>query len=298
MPVMRFSALIFLLAMLAPAATSERSVQKSVNRWMKSLSLRDKAAQLVMIPFSGHSISTSTREYRKFVHLIRDVRVGGLILVNVAQGRMVQRAEPHELASFINRMQRMSRLPLLVSGDFERGASMRVNDTTVFPHAMAFAAAGDPAFTRYEGEVTARESRARLFRAFVVVGDNDEIDVKAEQRAAPRGELPVEPDVDRTGEVRFAERLAVADIEYDRAAFDRERNILRRESPERREAGERGRTAPVDLDVAQEIFRFVRQLGGQHLDEGLARRCAQRVVRGTFAPNRRTAVFTEIFPAE
>jgi hypothetical protein len=34
-------------------------------------------AQLVMIPFSGRSMSTSTREYRKFVHLIRDVRVGG-----------------------------------------------------------------------------------------------------------------------------------------------------------------------------------------------------------------------------
>ena len=105
-------------AWIAAAAPSERVTQRSVNRWMKSLSLHDKVAQLVMIPFSGRSMSTSTREYRKFVHLIRDVRVGGLILVNVAQGRLVQRAEPHELASFINRMQRMSRLPLLVSGDF------------------------------------------------------------------------------------------------------------------------------------------------------------------------------------
>jgi beta-N-acetylhexosaminidase len=144
----------------APAARSERGMQKNINRWMKSLNLREKVAQLVMIPFTGHALSTRTHEYRKFVHLIRDVRVGGMILVNVAQGRLMQRAEPHELASFVNRMQRMSRLPLLVSGDFERGASMRVNDTTVFPHAMAFAAAGDPALTRYQGEVTARESRA------------------------------------------------------------------------------------------------------------------------------------------
>ena len=127
---------------------------------MKALSLHDKAAQLVMIPFSGHSMSTRTREYRKFVHLIKDVRVGGLILVNIAQGRLTGKPEPHELASFLNRMQRMSRLPLLVGGDFERGVSMRVNDTTVFPHAMAFGAAGDPALTRYEGEVTAREARA------------------------------------------------------------------------------------------------------------------------------------------
>jgi beta-N-acetylhexosaminidase len=157
---MRLASWILLVALVAAAAPADRGVQKSVNRWMKSLSLREKVAQLVMIPFAGHSISTRTREYRKFIHLVRDVRVGGLILVNVAQGRLVQRAEPHELASFVNRMQRMSRLPLLVSGDLERGASMRVNDTTVFPHAMAFAAAGDPALTRYEGEVTAREARA------------------------------------------------------------------------------------------------------------------------------------------
>jgi beta-N-acetylhexosaminidase len=152
--------LVLAVAIQAPGAATDRTAQKNVTRSLKALSLRDKAAQLVMIPFSGHAISTRTREYRKFVHLIRDVHVGGLILVNVAQGRLVQRPEPHELASFLNRLQRMSPLPLLVSGDFERGASMRVNGTTVFPHAMAFAAAGDPALTRYEGEVTAKESRA------------------------------------------------------------------------------------------------------------------------------------------
>jgi beta-N-acetylhexosaminidase len=156
----RLLALILFVPLFSSAAPADRPQNKAVNRWMKSLTVRDKVAQLIMIPFTGHAINTSAREYRKFVHLIRDVRVGGLILVNATQGRLVQRAEPHEMAAFLNRMQKMSRLPLLVSGDFERGASMRVNDTTAFPHAMAFAAAGDPALTRYEGAVTARESRA------------------------------------------------------------------------------------------------------------------------------------------
>ena len=48
----------------------------------------------------------------------------------------------------------------MVAADFERGASMRVAGTTVFPQAMAFGAAGDPSLTRFEGEVTAREARA------------------------------------------------------------------------------------------------------------------------------------------
>jgi beta-N-acetylhexosaminidase len=86
--------------------------------------------------------------------------IGGLILVNVTNGRTVAKAEPLDVAAFLNRMQRLSKVPMLVGGDLERGASMRLNNTTVFPHAMAFAAANDLAGARYEGQITAREARA------------------------------------------------------------------------------------------------------------------------------------------
>ena len=99
-------------------------------------------------------------QYRKFVRLIRDTKVGGLVLVNATNGRLVAKAEPYALGAFLNRMQRLVRVPLLVGGDFERGASMRVDGTTVFPHAMAFGATGDPGLSRFEGEVTAREAHA------------------------------------------------------------------------------------------------------------------------------------------
>ncbi len=124
------------------------------------MTLHDQVAQLVFIAFHGASPNTRSHEYRKFVRLIHETKVGGLILNNVANGHVVQKAEPYAVAAFLNRMQRLATVPLLVGGDFERGASMRVDNTTVFPHAMAFGAAGDPALTRYEGEVTAREARA------------------------------------------------------------------------------------------------------------------------------------------
>jgi beta-N-acetylhexosaminidase len=127
---------------------------------MKTLTLRQKIAQLIVIGFSGHPMNTRTREYRKFVHLVGQEHVGGLILVNVSNGRTVAKADPLEAASFINRMQRLSTIPLLVSADFERGASMRVDATTVFPHAMAFTASRDPNEARIEGEITAKEARA------------------------------------------------------------------------------------------------------------------------------------------
>jgi beta-N-acetylhexosaminidase len=124
------------------------------------MTLRDEVAQLVFIAFHGESPNSRSREYRKFVRLIHETKVGGLILNNVANGRVVEKAEPYAVAAFLNRLQRMAPVPLMVGGDFERGASMRVSGTTVFPHAMAFGATGDPLLSRYEGEVTAREARA------------------------------------------------------------------------------------------------------------------------------------------
>ena len=145
----------------SPAAPSAYlKASPAVRRWMKGMTLRDEVAQLVFVAFHGASPNSRSKEYRRFISQIRDLKVGGLILVNWSNGRVIQKAEPYAVAAFLNRMQRQAKIPLMVSGDFERGASMRVNGTTVFPHAMAFGAAGNPAYSRYEGEVTAREARA------------------------------------------------------------------------------------------------------------------------------------------
>jgi beta-N-acetylhexosaminidase len=127
---------------------------------MKNMTLRDEVAQLIFISFHGAAPNSRSREYRRFMAQIRDTKVGGLILVNWSNGRLIQKAEPYAVGAFLNRMQRLAKTPLMVSGDFERGASMRVDGTTVFPHAMAFGATGNPAYSRFEGEVTAREARA------------------------------------------------------------------------------------------------------------------------------------------
>jgi len=143
-----------------PVISAAGTDQAIAARWMKTMTPRERIAQLIVIGFSGHPMNTRTRDYRKFVHLVSQEHVGGLILVNVSNGRNVAKADPLEVASFVNRMQRLAKTPLLVSGDFERGASMRVDATTVFPHAMAFTASRDPKEASIEGEITAREARA------------------------------------------------------------------------------------------------------------------------------------------
>lgn len=142
---------------LRPPSSAE---QATAIKWMKSLTLREKIAQLFVVGFNGHPMHTGSKEYRKLLHLVAQEHVGGLILVNVSNGRTIAKADPLEAASFINRMQKQAPIPLIVAGDFERGASMRVDSSTIFPHAMAFTASRDPEEARTEGQITAREARA------------------------------------------------------------------------------------------------------------------------------------------
>ncbi len=124
------------------------------------MTLHSMVAQLIVITSYGEAPSSRSAAYRDFVHQVRDVGVGGIIVVNRVVNGSVRNAEPYAMASFLNRLQRFARIPLIVGADFERGASMRVSGTTKFPHLMAYGAARDLALTRYLGAATAREARA------------------------------------------------------------------------------------------------------------------------------------------
>ena len=80
----------------SPAAKASSTVR----RWMRGMTLRDEVAQLIFIPFQGAPPNSQSREYRNFARLIREVKVGGLILTNASNGRVVRKAEPYALAAF------------------------------------------------------------------------------------------------------------------------------------------------------------------------------------------------------
>jgi beta-N-acetylhexosaminidase len=141
----------------APTVNTERAVAQ---RWLKNMTLRDKIAQLVIITSYGEAPSSRSQAYRDYVRAVRDLKVGGMIVVNRVVGGSVRSAEPYAMASFLNRMQRLAKVPLLVGADFERGASMRVSGTPKYPHLMAYGAARDLILTRDLGLATAREARA------------------------------------------------------------------------------------------------------------------------------------------
>jgi beta-N-acetylhexosaminidase len=143
-----------------PKSPPPTASQRSAQAMLRSLSLRDRVAQLVIGVCFGYAPSSRSPELQKYRHWVRDLRIGGLIVNNHVQYGLVRYAEPHTLALFLNQMQRLAKVPLLVGADFERGSSMRVSGTTKFPYSMAYAAARDVEGSRQEGLMTAREARA------------------------------------------------------------------------------------------------------------------------------------------
>ncbi len=137
---------------------SNAAIAKAV---IRSLTLRQKIAQLIVVTSYGEVPRNRSAEAVRLHHAVAELGVGGLIVINrVDRYGVVQSAQPYEMITFLNGMQKISRLPLIVGGDLERGASMRVANTIKYPHNMAFNAAGDLAATRELGAATAREARA------------------------------------------------------------------------------------------------------------------------------------------
>ncbi|MGA3205885.1 MAG: glycoside hydrolase family 3 N-terminal domain-containing protein, partial [Bryobacteraceae bacterium] len=157
------SALLFCLAAVAATKTKKPPLtpeQRAAQSLMKSMSLRDRVAQLIIGTCYGDAPGTKTAEYKKYRQWVRDLHIGGFIVANRVDHGAVRNAEPHAMAVFLNQMQKMSKTPLLIAADLERGASMRVSGGAQFPYNMAYGAARDLDGVRYEGLATAREARA------------------------------------------------------------------------------------------------------------------------------------------
>ncbi len=139
------------------------------DRILKSLSLREKIAQLIQIRVSGKFINLQSPEFLAIKDQIQQNHIGGVVLFA---------GNVYESAVLLNELQTISKLPLLVSADFERGASFRIADTTSFPWTMALGAAGSEQMAYQQGFITGKESRALgvhwIFAPVMDVNNNPE----------------------------------------------------------------------------------------------------------------------------
>ena len=142
-----------------------RRVERDDDGWsektLKGLSLEEKVGQLFMIRLRVELLNGRSPSYFELRNNIRKYHIGSLAMSAPPQGRARDIRRRYEVISLLNQLQDESKLPLLVAGDFERGVlPAHLFGTTVFPHAMAFGAAGSLAYAEAFGRITAQESRA------------------------------------------------------------------------------------------------------------------------------------------
>ena len=150
----------------APAARDARPAA-AVGAWADSvlatLTLREKAAQMVWPWMLGDYTAEGTAAWERAIAAVERDEVGGLI---------ISVGPPLEIAEKLNALQRRAPLPLLVGADFEAGAGFRaragyfvpngidLGGATLFPPNMALGAARDTLLAYEQGRVTAVEGRA------------------------------------------------------------------------------------------------------------------------------------------
>ncbi|HEX8832106.1 MAG TPA: glycoside hydrolase family 3 protein, partial [Longimicrobium sp.] len=123
-----------------------------VERTLRSLSLREKAGQMVLAWISGRYSGPGDAEMQQALAWTQRDRVGGFI---------ISVGTPREFAAKVNALQRNARVPLLFVTDLESGPGMRLEGTgTDFPPVMGLAATGSDSLAFQVGRVIGREGRA------------------------------------------------------------------------------------------------------------------------------------------
>jgi beta-N-acetylhexosaminidase len=169
---------------VTPAGTAStpavaRSTPRSHTQWADSvlptLTVRQKAAQMVWVWTLGDYTAVDAPAYAAIEKQITDLELGGII---------VSVGGPMDIATKVNALQRASKLPLLVGADLETGAAFRarggwflpnaieLGGATSFPYQMGVGATRDPKLAYEMGRVTAEEGRAMgIHMAFAPVLD-------------------------------------------------------------------------------------------------------------------------------
>ena len=171
-PMRSFSPVIAAAVFVVGASASQKPAP--VENWVRStlakMSVDEKVGQLLVSSFYSNFISTDSRTFDELSKVVREYHVGGFLIFGATEpvpGVLlnptysgVTLGQPLEAASTLNRLQTISKLPLLNASDFETGVGFRIQGATTFPRAMAFGAAGDEKLAHEAGRVTGEEARA------------------------------------------------------------------------------------------------------------------------------------------
>jgi beta-N-acetylhexosaminidase len=143
--------LLTLMLVVPQAVASAQSPSPRVARLLRTLTVRQQVAQLVMPWLAGSYAAFDDRALDRARAWVDSLEVGGII---------ISIGSPLDVAAKLNFLQRRSGLPLLVASDLEGGTAIRFNGGTPFPTNMGVGATRSEMDAWRMGRITGLEGRA------------------------------------------------------------------------------------------------------------------------------------------
>lgn len=150
----------FVLSITTILAFPTPRVQQTESAWVEKtlagMTTDEKIGQLIIPAVVGMFLTENSEPFQMISRDITRFHVGGYHML----GEVNILHEPAGVALLLNQMQKLSRLPLLITADFEGGAGIRYIGATRLPRAMAMGATRNEEFAYNAGRVAAAEARA------------------------------------------------------------------------------------------------------------------------------------------
>lgn len=134
-----------------PLTASHEEARQWADTTAAGLSLEEKVAQMVCEQMRGDYTADDSESFLYWSELVRDYGIGGFVVYG---------GTPQDTAHLLNRLQRLAKVPLLISSDFEGGPGQQFAGASEFPANMALSAIGSEDLAYEVGRVGAIEGRA------------------------------------------------------------------------------------------------------------------------------------------
>ena len=116
------------------------------------MTVKQKIAQMIMIRVRSDYYTSDNYYKNQIDKWITKDQIGGLITFD-GNGNV------HGMYNNHKYFQKISKIPLLIASDFERGAGQQMKGATLFPSNMAIAATGNSSNAYLQGKITALEAK-------------------------------------------------------------------------------------------------------------------------------------------
>jgi beta-N-acetylhexosaminidase len=132
-------------------AVSAGADEKWVERTLRSMTVDQKVGQLIIPPVAGGFRNVESNDFQKLRRYITEMHLGGFHVFG---------GDAAGLAVLVNDLQRIAKVPLMITADLEGGVGYVIPGATRFPLGMAIGAAGSEELAYQAGRATSTEGKA------------------------------------------------------------------------------------------------------------------------------------------